>query len=152
GGRDLLRCRKFWGAGVVVLAVLGLRIVTGASLDNLTQNMMQIFAEPVLLPVLLRHHALLDIVRFGPLPALTIAAVAWACFDGWVARATASILAANFIATYACGMSSPGVELAQRVAVFAFGMLLVAMAGAAVLESRVGDAHRDLAGLFTAGV
>jgi hypothetical protein len=81
---------------------------------------------------------------------LTVAALVWACFAGRLARATAIVFAANFFVTYPCGMRSPGVEFAQRLSTHALGMLLVAMAGAALLETRVSDARRAGAGLLAA--
>ncbi len=152
GGLDLLKSARFWGAGLVVVAVLATRIAASAEAGGLAQQMLGIFAEPVLLPTILRYHALLDVARFGPLPVLTVAAVIWACCDGWVARATAVAFALNFVATYPCGMPSPGVEFAQRLSVVAFGALLVAIAGVAVLESRVPQRSRAAAGLCAAAV
>ena len=151
GGRDLLKCGRFWGAAVVVLAVVLSRTVHNAGSGNLIENMRAVFAEPLLLHDMLRYHPLLDAARFGLLPVLTVAAVIWACCAGRLARATAIVFAANFVLTYPCGMPSPGVELAQRLSAFAFAMLLVAMAGAACLEARVGESHRAVAGLLTAG-
>jgi hypothetical protein len=132
--------------------VLATRIAGSASAGGLVRQMGGIFAEPVLLPTILQHHALLDVARFGPLPVLTVAAVIWACRDGWVARATAVAFALNFIVTYPCGMPSPGVEFAQRLSVVTFGALLVAIAGAAVLESRVPQPLRAVVGLCAAAV
>jgi hypothetical protein len=152
GGRDLLTSGRFWAAGVAVTAVLALQVVGSAGSGNVIQNMRAVFEEPVLLRDLLGHHALLDVTRFGPLPVLTVAALIWACSSGGVAGATAIVFAANFLVTYPCGMPSPGVELAQRLPAVAFGMLLVAMAGAALLESRVGASRRVVAGLLAAGV
>jgi hypothetical protein len=111
-----------------------------------------IFAQPVLVPTILRHHALFDVARFGLLPVLTVAALIWACRDGVVARATAVAFALNFVVTYPCGMSSPGVEFAQRLSVVVFGALLVAIAGAALLERRVPQRSRAVAGLCAAAV
>lgn len=150
GGRNLLKSPKFWAAGVVVIAVLLSRAVAGPSPAYL-QDVLVMYTEPALLPDLLGHHPLLDVVRFGPLPVLTVAATIWACFAGWIGRATALVFAASFVSTYGSGLPSPGVEFAQRFPAFAFGMLLVAMAGAAVLEKRVGEARRAVAGLLTAG-
>jgi len=149
-GGSLLTCRRFWGAGVVVATVLATRIVDSAASGGLVQQMMTILGEPVLLPTILRHHALWDVARFGPLPLLTVAALIWASFDGRLARATAMTFVVNFIATYPPGMPSPGVELAQRLPAFAFGMLLVAMAGAALLEHRVSQPYRAVAALCAA--
>jgi hypothetical protein len=152
GGPDLLRYPRFWGASLVVVVVLVTRIAASAAAGGLVQQMAGIFAEPVLVPTILRHHTLLDVARFGLLPVLTVAAVIWACFDGRVARATAVAFALNFVVTYPCGMPSPGVELAQRLSVAAFGALLVAIAGAAVLENRVPQPWRAVAGLGAAAV
>ncbi len=150
GGRDLLKCREFWAAGLLVIGVLLWRALDSAASSNLIQNMMSVLTEPLLLPDMLRYHPLLDVVRFGPLPVLTVAAVVWACFAGRVARATAIVFAANFVATYPCGMPSPGVELAQRLSVFAIGVLVVSMGGAALLETRVHPHDRAAAGLLAA--
>jgi hypothetical protein len=150
GGRDLLRSPGFWGAGLVVVVVLVTRIVANAASGGLAQQMAAIFAELPLLPTILRHHALLDVGRFGLLPVLTVGAVIWACRDGAVARAAALAFALNFVVTYPCGMPSPGVEFAQRLSVVAFGTLLVAIAGAGILENRVPRASRAVAGLGAA--
>jgi hypothetical protein len=152
GGRSLLGSPRFWGAGVVVAAVLMTRVVGSPASGGLMQQMLGILGEPVLLPNILRHHALLDVGRFGPVVVLTVAAVIWACFDGRLARATAVVFALVFLVTYPCGMPSPGVELAQRLPVFASGMLLVAMAGAALLETRVSQRYRAVAALGAATV
>jgi hypothetical protein len=75
----------------------------------------------------------------------------WACFAGPVPRATALVFAASFLSTFGSGLPSPGVEFAQRLPTFAFGVLLVAMAGAALLGARVSDARRLGAAVLTAG-
>ncbi|MCC6848808.1 MAG: glycosyltransferase family 39 protein [Deltaproteobacteria bacterium] len=152
GGRGLLGSSGFLAAGLVVVVVLVSRIAANAASGGLVQQMAGVFLEPVLLPTILRHHALLDVGRFGALPALTVAAVIWACRDGRMARAAALAFALNFVVTYPCGMPSPGVELAQRLSVVAFGMLLVAMAGAAAVEGRVPERWRVVVGLGAAGV
>jgi len=145
GGRNVPTCRRFWAAALVVVAVLLTRIAATAASGGLAGQMTAILGQPVLLPSILRHHALLDVARFGLLPAATVAAVIWACFAGRVARATALAFALNFVVTYPCGMPSPGVELAQRLPVVAFGTLLVAMAGAALVTSRTSAAARGAA-------
>jgi hypothetical protein len=150
GGRGLLRSLGFWGAGVLVGAVLLRLVVSNAGSGGVVQNMEATFGEPVLLPSILGHHPLLDVGRFGLLPILTVAAVIWACFASSLARATAVAFALNFVITYPAGMPSPGVELAQRIPVVLFGVLLVAMAGAALLETRVPRHYRAVVGLFAA--
>ncbi len=150
GRRDLLAYPWFWGAGVLVAAVLVTRIVSNAASGGLVQQIAAILGEPALLPTILGHHALLDVGRFGPLPVLTVAAAIWACFDGRLARATAVAFALTFVVTYPPGMPSPGVELAQRLPVFAFGTLLVAMAGAALLATHVARPYRAVACLCAA--
>ncbi len=142
GGRDLLASRRAWVAGGIVAAVLVTRIATSAAAGGLVQQMLDVFAHAILLPTILRHHALLDFARFGLLPVLTVAAVIWAYRDGAVARAAAGVLALNFVVTYPCGLPSPGVELAQRLSAVAFGALLVAIVGALVLEQRVSHRYR----------
>lgn len=152
GGRDLLASARFWGAGVVVAAVLVARIVASPAAGGLVQQMTDVFAHAVLLPTIVRHHALLDVARFGLLPVLTVAAAIRAYRDGGVARAVVVALALNFVATYPCGLPSPGVELAQRLSVVAFGALLVALVGATGLERRVAQSCRAAAGLGAAVV
>ncbi len=137
GGRHLLKTPAFWVAGLVVLGVLLARVF-GSDSGSLTQQMFAIIGQPVLLPSILRHHPLFDVPRFGPLPALTIAAIIWACIAGGTPRAVAIIFGLNFLVTYPCGMRSPGVELAQRLSTHMLGMLLFAIGGAALLESRIG--------------
>lgn len=149
GGRGMLRSRAFWAAGVVVLAVLLSRVLGSAS-ASLADKMMGILGQPVLVPTILRHHPLFDFSRFGLLPLLTIAAIGWACVAGGTARVVAVVFAANFLVTYPCGMSSPGVEFAQRIGVHAMGMLLVALAGAALVESLVPKPRRIAVGLAAA--
>jgi len=109
-----------------------------------------VYAEPYLAVEILRYHGLFDAPRFGPLPVLTVAAILWACRADRVARVTALALLVNFAATYATGMPSPGVEFAQRLGVFAIGVLLVAMAGARALEGWVGESRRTFAALLAA--
>jgi hypothetical protein len=150
GGRGLVKCPRFWAAGVVVAVVLVTRIADNAGSGGVVQQMTSILGAPALVPIILRHHALLDVARFGPLPVLTVAAVIWACFDGRLARATALVFALNFVVTYPCGMPSPGVELAQRLPVFAVGALLVAMSGAALLEAHVSPSSSAVACLSAA--
>jgi len=149
GGRGLLRSRAYWAAGVIVLAVLLSRVL-GNSSGSLADKMMGILGEPALVPTILRHHPLFDFSRFGLLPLLTMAAIGWACVAGGIARAVAVVFAANFIVTYPCGMSSPGVEFAQRIGVHAIGMVLVALAGAAILETLVAKPRRTAVGIATA--
>lgn len=143
GGRDLLKAPVFWAAGTVALGVLIARVF-GSDSGSLTQQMFAIIGQPVLLPNILRHHALFDIPRFGPLSVLTIAAIIWACLAGGTPRAVVIVFGLNFLVTYPCGMPSPGVELAQRLSTHMFGMLLFAMGGAAFLESRIARGQRLL--------
>lgn len=150
GGRGLARSRAFLAAGAAVVAVLVVR-VTRSEPGNVLENMVAILGEPVLLPTLLRHHALVDVPRFGVLAMLTLPALVWACLAGRLARAAAIAFVVNFLLTLPCGMPSPGVELAQRLPAFATAMLLVALAGAALLESRVRPSRRAIAGLTAAG-
>lgn len=150
GGRDLLASPRFWIAAVAVGAVLIARVGANASSGGLAQQMAGIFLQPILLPTILRHHALFDVVRFGVLPVLTVAAIVWAWRGDGVARAVGFAFLLNFVVTYPCGMSSPGVEFAQRLSVVAFGALLVAVAGAAVLVGRVGESTRTAVGLAAA--
>ena len=150
GGRDLRTSPRFWCAGLTVVAVLIARIGANASTGGLAQQMAGIFLQPVLAPTILRHHALFDVARFGVLPALTVAAIVWAWLGDGVARAAAIAFLLSFVVTYPCGMSSPGVEIAQRLSAVAFGALLVAIAGAAVLEARVPPSTRTAVGLGAA--
>lgn len=147
GGRDLPRSRAFWMAGVIVVAVLAARILANAASGGLVQQMVGVFAELLLLPTILRHHALFDAARFGVLPILTVASLVWAWRGDGVARAVLVVFGLNFVLTYPCGMQSPGVEFAQRLSVVGCGALLVAIAGAAVLEGRVPLSSRPMAGL-----
>lgn len=150
GGRDLLESGRFRAAGIVVGAVLMTRIVANAASGGLVQQMAGVFAELALLPTILRHHALFDVARFGVLPILMVASLVWAWRGDDVARAVLLVFGLNFVLTYPCGMQSPGVEFAQRLSVVACGALLVAIAGAAVLEGHVPAASRPLAGLAAA--
>jgi hypothetical protein len=134
GGRSVLTSRRFWIGGGVVAAVLLRQIVANAGSQGLMGQMAAILGDPALVPTILRHHAVLDVGRFGVLPVLTVVAVLSACFAGPVARAAAVGFVLTFIATYPCGMPSPGVELAQRLPAVAFGALLVALTGAALLD------------------
>ncbi len=136
GGASILRSRAYWIAGLMVLAVLLQRAIASDS-ANLGQQMATILSQPILAPTILRYHGLFDVIRFGPLALLTLAAIVWACLAGGVARVVALIFGMNFIVTYPCGMASPGVEFAQRISVFALAMLLCGMAGAAFVERRV---------------
>jgi hypothetical protein len=149
GGRGILRNAAFWGGALIVLTALLSRVIASDS-ENLTQQMIAIVSQPVLLPNMLRYHALFDIARFGLLPLLTIAAIVWACAAGGMARAVAIVFGLNFLLTYPCGMPSPGVELAQRLATHALGMLLFALAGATVVERQVPSAWRFSTALATA--
>ncbi len=149
GGRALLKSSVYWGAGLIVLALLLQRVLASDS-TNLTQQMVAILTEPVLVPSLLRHHALFDVSRFGPLPVLTIAAILWAFLAGGLSRAVAVVFAVNFVVTYPCGMPSPGVELAQRIATHSFGLIICAMGGAAFLERRIDPTRRVAVGLSLA--
>lgn len=150
GGRDLLQSRGFVAAGVVVGAVLATRILANAASGGLVQQMAGVFGELVLMPTIVRHHALFDVTRFGALPILQAASLVWAWRGDATARAVLLAFALNFVLTYPCGMQSPGVEFAQRVSVVACGALLVAIAGAAVLEARVAASSRPVAGLVAA--
>lgn len=150
GGRDLLKSRGFWAAGLLVGAVLVIRILANAASGGLVQQMAGVFAELMLLPTIVRHHALFDVARFGILPILMVASLVWAWRGDDVARAVLLVFTLNFVLTYPCGMQSPGVEFAQRLSAVACGALLVAIAGAAVLEGRVPDSARTLAGLGAA--
>lgn len=152
GGRDLLKSRGFWVAGVIVVAVLAARIVGNAASGGLVQQMAGVFAELILLPTIVRHHALFDVMRFGLLPLLMVGSLVWAWRGDEVPRAVLVVFGLNFVLTYPCGMQSPGVEFAQRLSVIACGALLVAIAGAAVLEGRVPASSRPLAGLGAAVV
>jgi hypothetical protein len=152
GGRDLLKSRLFWAAGIVVVAVLATRIVANAASGGLVQQMAGVFAELLLLPTIVRHHALFDVTRFGILPVLMVASIVRAWRGDEVTRAVLLVFALNFILTYPCGMQSPGVEFAQRLSVIACGALLVAIVGAAVLEGRVPASSRPMAGLVVAVV
>jgi hypothetical protein len=105
GGWGLLTSARFWAAGLAVLAVLVPRAL-GSAGDDLAQQMISILTTPELLHDMLRYHPLFDVVRFGPLPALTVAALVWTCFDGRLARATLIVFASNFFVTYPCGMRS----------------------------------------------
>jgi len=149
GGRDLLRSRAYWAAGVIAVAVLLSRVLGSAS-ASLADKMMAILAQPALVPTILRNHPLLDFGRFGLLPLLTIAAIGWASVAGGIARVVVVVFAANFIVTYPCGMPSPGVEFAQRIGAHAIGMLLVALAGAAFVETRVPGPRRLAVGITAA--
>lgn len=148
----LLASPRFWGAGLSVVAVLAMHTAANLSSTAFTRPMVEILSQPLLLPTILRHHPLLDATRFGPLPLLTLAALAWAVFGGRLARGVVLAFLANFIATYPIGMPSPGVELAQRLPALAFGALPVTMAGAAVVERRVGERLRHVVGVGLAAV
>ncbi|MBY0396416.1 MAG: hypothetical protein K2X91_08100, partial [Thermoleophilia bacterium] len=150
GGRDLLKSGGFWAAGIVTGVVLVTRIVANAASGGLVQQMAGVFAELMLLPTIVRHHALFDVARFGVLPILMVASLIWAWRGDEVARAVLVVFTLNFVLTYPCGMQSPGVEFAQRLSVVACGALLVAIAGAAALEGRVPASSRPLAGLGAA--
>lgn len=152
GGRDLLKSPGFWAAGVAVGVVLAMRILANAASGGLVQQMVGVFAELLLLPTILRHHALFDVTRFGILPILMVAAIVRAWRGDEVTRAVLLLFALNFVLTYPCGMQSPGVEFAQRVSAIACGALLVAIVGAAVLEGRVAASSRPVAGLVAAFV
>lgn len=150
GGRDLLKSGGFWAAGIVVGGVLASRILANAASGGLVQQMVGVFAELMLLPTILRHHALFDVARFGILPILMVASLAWAWRGDAVMRAVLGIFALNFVLTYPCGMQSPGVEFAQRLSVVACGALLVAIVGAAVLAGHVPTSSRPMVGLVAA--
>ncbi len=149
GGWGMLKNPWYWGAGLVVLAMLLQRALGGDSGDLIYQ-MIAVLTEPRLLPDMLRYHALLDVTRFGPLPIVTIAAIVWAFVAGGVVRATAIVFALGFVLTYPPGMPSPGVELAQRLGTHAFGMLLCAVGLAAFVESRFRSTSRAVTGLAMA--
>lgn len=152
GGRGLLGDARFWMGGVAAAAVLLARVLGGQGAESVLGNMAAILSQPVLLPAMLGGHALFDVGRFGALPLLTVPALLWAGLTRGLPRAMAVIFAINFVVTYPCGMPSPGVELAQRLSAIALGMVLVAMAGAAVLERWVAPARRAAVGLAAAVV
>lgn len=149
GGWSFLTRVEVWAGGLIVLAVLALRVL-GSDSASVSEQMAVILSQPVLVPTILRHHPLFDVSRFGLLPLLTIASIVWACVAGKVVRAVAVVFALNFVVTYPCGMASPGVELAQRLSTYAVAALLCAMAGAAFLERWVSPTRRAATGLAIA--
>lgn len=152
GGRGLLGSWKFWSIWITVILVTLARVAGSPSMGYLFRDTLVMFAESALLPEILRHHAMFDVTRFGLLPVLTVAAMVWAGLAGGLARATLLLLLVNVGFTFAAALPSPGVEFAQRLGAFAFSVLPVAMAGAALLETRCSPSRRAVVGLAGAAV
>lgn len=141
----------FWLSGLTVLAVLIDRVMETAGRESgALPKILEVIVNPALLAPVFANHPVFDVVRFGALPVLTLASLFWASRAGRVPQALLVAFVINFVATYTCGFSSPGVEFAQRMPVVALASLLAAMFAAHLVETRVDPAKQTRVTLLSA--
>ncbi len=139
----LLSARQSWrillapaplASVALVAAALLWRIIGTVSQDSERTSfivMAIITRTPGALAALLRHHPLLDLVRFGPLLPLLLLVGLWVTFRR---RGSTRVMAwawlACFLISLPTGWHTPGVELSFRLPSVMLGALLVGVGGA----------------------